>query len=127
MGETFMKKIFVVEDEPSQAELLRAILERQGEFDVVFFKDGLLAYEHIQDNLPELLILDIILPTLSGLAITRLLKFHARYKHIPILVISSITDPDLENRAAQAGADALIPKPIQINLLLSEITRISSG
>lgn len=121
-----MKKIFIAEDEPSQIELMRAALEPGKEWEVSFFQDGLQLYEHVQDNLPDMLILDIILPSLSGLAIVGLLKLHDHYAKIPILVVSSITEKDLRARVLDLGADAFLPKPLRVQDFLNQVSKLLS-
>lgn len=121
-----MKKIYIAEDEPSQVELMRAALSEQKNCDITFFTDGLKLYEHVQDDPPQLLILDIILPSLSGLAVCGLLKFHDRYGKIPILVVSSITESDLRERVLEMGADAFLQKPLPVDEFLKQVTRLLS-
>lgn len=119
-----MKNIYIAEDEPSQAELMRAALEDLHDCNVAFFADGLKLYEEVQDHPPQLLILDIILPSLSGLAVTALLKFHDHYGKIPVLVVSSITEKDLRDRVLAMGADVFLQKPLRVDEFLKEVNRL---
>ena len=73
---------------------------------------------------PDVMVLDIILPTVSGLALTRLFKFDERYKHIPILVTSSITDADITEQSIKAGAEVFLPKPFQPGQLMEHLDRL---
>jgi CheY-like chemotaxis protein len=109
------KKIFVGEDNVVHAELIRIVLELLEDCESFFFPDGLEVYQQVQREKPDLLILDIIMPRLSGLAVTRLLKYHDQFRHIPILVTSSITDGNIRERAAKAGATVFVPKPFEID------------
>jgi len=113
--------IYIAEDTPGQAELMKAALQSMEEYETHFFADGLQLYRKVLQQPPDLLVLDIILPSLSGLVISRLLKFHDNYKAIPVLMISSITDADIRERAASVGADTFLPKPYKIQDLRTAI------
>jgi CheY-like chemotaxis protein len=117
-------KIYLAEDTPVQAELMKAALHGIVGYEPYFFSDGLELYRKVLEEPPDMLVLDIILPSLSGLVIARLLKFHDQYKHIPILVVSSITDPDIKDQALSAGADRFLSKPYKIQDFLTEIAAL---
>lgn len=128
-----MRRIFIAEDTPEDALVLEAVLARTEGRQVRFFSDGLELYRTVRRDAPDLLILDIILPGLGGLALTRLLKLHDHTRHIPIVVSSSIIDPDIRERVTRAGADAFVPKPFdpdemerEVSLLLGQ-ARPTSG
>lgn len=118
------KIIYVAEDNPALIALMKAVLGRRGEYRVSFYNDGLELYQKVLEEPPEMLVLDIILPGISGLAIARLLKFHEDYRHIPILISSSITDADIKERALATGADSFLPKPFTPGDLLHEIASL---
>lgn len=115
------KKIYIAEDLPLQADLIRSALEPYEAYAPSLFRDGLEIYRRVLQERPDLLVLDIILPSLSGLAITRLLKFHDDYRNIPVLLISSITDPQIKEKCRNAGGDVFLPKPFDVSQLLELI------
>lgn len=117
-------KIYIAEDDPTLAGLLRVVLGMKKNYEVVFFTDGLDLYNQTLEAPPDLLILDILIPSVSGLAIARLLKFEDHYRHIPVLVITSITDPDIKERSKYAGADAFLAKPFNPELLLEMVEEL---
>jgi len=117
------KKIYIAEDQPLHAELIQSALEANG-YQLVVFNDGLSVYQEVQENIPDLLILDIILPNLSGLAVSSLLKFHDKYAKLPILIISSITDPNLKELTQKTGADAFMPKPFKVRDLSEKVAQL---
>lgn len=112
------KTIYIAEDNPVLVNLIQAALGANDSYVPSFFADGLELYQKVQETPPDLLVLDIILPSLSGLAISRLLKFCAPYRHIPIIIITSITDEKIHEHVAAVGADAFLPKPFRLNELL---------
>jgi len=119
--------VYVAEDQPAQAELMKTILQTQQRYQLTFFNNGLDLYRKVQESPPDLLLLDILLPMLNGLAITRLLKFQDDLQHIPILILSSITDPDIQARALKAGADAFIAKPFEVAALVEQVGKLADG
>ncbi len=104
-------QIYVVEDSPTQALGVKRALLQLPEVKVTLFHDGLEAYRAIQMKKPDLLLMDLILPSLHGMALCRLLKFHLDFKHIPLLIFSSITESDIAEQARRAGAADFLPKP----------------
>lgn len=112
------KVIYVAEDDPALTGLLQVLFKMHTQYKVSFLGDGLELYRKTLESPPDLLLLDILLPTLSGLAISRLLKFEEHYSHIPILIMSSVTDSDIREQIKHVGADIFIPKPFQPDLLL---------
>lgn len=116
-----MKKIYIVEDQPLQVDMLKAVFKNHSEYNITYFYDGLELYKKVQEDPPDMLIVDIILPTLSGMAIIKLLKLSDLYTRIPILVISSITEDDIKEQVAKAGGNDFLAKPFQIKELLSKI------
>lgn len=118
------KRIYIAEDDPAHVKLIQLTLESIHDYHLTFFPDGLALYQEVQKDPPDLLILDIILPSLSGLAIARLLKFHDNFKEIPIVIISSITDHDIQARSLQSGANVFIPKPLNLEQFPALLSRL---
>ncbi|MGV8121368.1 MAG: PleD family two-component system response regulator [Candidatus Xenobiia bacterium LiM19] len=118
--------IYVAEDNSFQTEVIRAALDAVENYETSFFADGLELYQKVQDIKPDLLILDIILPSLTGLAITRMLKFHDNYRDIPILVTSSITEETIADKVKKVGADIFLPKPFMIQDMLLLVEQMLS-
>lgn len=119
-----MALIYIAEDSPTQALRVRRILQVIEGTELKFFPDGLLAYQAAQEHPPDLMLLDLILPSLHGLAVCRLLKFHELNKRIPILIFSSITETEIAALAASVGADAYLRKPFTTEQLTQEVHRL---
>ncbi|MDP2234269.1 MAG: response regulator, partial [Actinomycetota bacterium] len=109
--------ILVAEKDPITAELEEYFLNREG-YDVHIVLDGRKAMERAEDLHPDLIILDVILPGLSGLKVCKALKENRRTAQIPVLVFSVL---DVRDRALDAGADAFLLKPIQRTELLESV------
>lgn len=119
-----MKQIYVTEDSPTQALRVAKILKFLRDVEVRFFNDGLTAYQEVLLKPPDLLLLDLILPSLHGLAVARLLKFHEDYRQIPILIFSSITERDLDQVVGSFAANSFLRKPFEAEDLLHEVCRL---
>ena len=104
-------RILVVEDSPTQAEEVRLILESEG-FQVETAGDAQAALDRIGRSSPfDLVISDIVMPGLSGYDLCSRLKSDGRTKRIPILLLTSLTEPIDVIRALEAGADSFLSKP----------------
>ncbi|MEQ8225946.1 MAG: response regulator [Candidatus Eremiobacterota bacterium] len=118
------KKIYIGEDQPVLVKLIKTALSKKEGYEPSFFQDGLDLYRKLQEEPPHMLVLDIIMPSMTGLAIARLVKFHEHYTHIPVLMMSSITDKDIRDKVEKVGANAFLPKPFNVHDLLAEIDRL---
>lgn len=118
------KKIYIGEDLSVLVKLIKIALNKKEEYVPSFFVDGLELYRKLQDSPPDMLVLDIIMPSMTGLAIARLVKFHEHYSHIPVLIMSSITDKNIRDKVEKVGANAFLPKPFKVYDLLHEIDRL---
>ncbi len=116
--------IYVVEDSPTQALGVKRTLKSLQPVEVKLFSDGLEAHRAVQSCPPDLLLMDLLVPSLHGLALCRLLKFHADFQHIPVLIFSSITEVDILEQTQAAGADAFLPKPFDPEQLVSRVRKL---
>ena len=115
-----MKKILIVEDESSISDFVKLELEYEG-YQVSIKEDGREGLKEALENDYDLIILDIMLPSMNGFEICRRLK---REKNTPIIMLSakdSVTD---KVNGLQIGADDYIPKPFAIEELLARINAI---
>lgn len=119
-------QVYVVEDSPTQALGVKRALLQLPNLKVTLFHDGLEAYRSIQKHKPDLLLMDLILPSLHGMALCRLLKFHLDFQQIPLLIFSSITEKDIAEQARQAGADEFLAKPFDPANLIQRVQAMIS-
>jgi two-component system cell cycle response regulator DivK len=114
------KRILIVEDNKIDAKLLRDILTVHG-YETFEAKDGLKAISLAWAKRPDLILMDVKLPDLSGLEVTRLLKKDDHSKHIPMIAVTAFAMEWHEREALDSGCDAYLPKPITIGGLLRAI------
>lgn len=115
--------ILVAEKDPITAELEQYFLGKEG-YDVHIVLDGRKAVDSAEKMLPDLVILDVILPGLSGLKVCTALKGNPATSDIPILVFSVL---DVRDRALDAGADAFLLKPIDQPRLIEAVKALLTG
>jgi two-component system cell cycle response regulator DivK len=107
------KRILIVEDNEVDVRLLKDILEMRG-YDTLQTDDGLEAIDLALANRPDLILMDIQLPDISGLEVTRRLRGDERSRQIPIVALTAFAMGWHEREALDSGCDAYISKPISI-------------
>ena len=114
-----MKKILIVDDEQDIVESLKFVLEVSGFVCYTAYngEDGLKLAKEI---MPDLIILDVMMPKINGYKISRLLKYDSKYKDIPILMITARSQEEDKLIGEETGADEYITKPFD----LSEVVNI---
>ena len=115
--------VLVIEDDPAMAALLRGLAERQGMF-VESRPDAMEIVATLEAVRPALLLLDINLPGVNGLVVTRELRRDERFTELPIVLVSASTDVETRTAAFVAGADDFQSKPIVAEELLRRIDRL---
>ena len=116
-------QILVVDDNPVNLKLASHVLEFAG-YKVVQAVDAEKALELIQVFPPDLILMDIGLPGMDGLTLTKILKADAQTKHILIIALTAFAMKGDEQKALEAGCDAYIAKPINTRKLPEEIAKL---
>ena len=115
--------IFIVEDDYDIAEVLRFNLEHKG-YKVIWEENGENAYGRIIKDVPDLLILDIALPGISGIKVCRYLKNNPKTEKIPIMILTAKIKKEDRDAALTAGADAFITKPFTLKEVLDKVSKL---
>jgi two-component system cell cycle response regulator DivK len=118
------KRILYVEDNAFNRKLVRDLLQRTA-YQVLEATDGDSGLAAARRELPDLVIMDIQLPRMSGLDVTRALRADATTAQIPIIVITSFALSGDEQKAKAAGATAYLAKPYSPRELLQTIRRLA--
>ncbi|OGH98790.1 MAG: hypothetical protein A2104_01390 [Candidatus Melainabacteria bacterium GWF2_32_7] len=108
------KKILIVDDEQDIVETLKFVLETEG-LNCITAYDGEEALNKAKNEKPDLIILDVMLPKINGYKVCRLLKFDAKYKDIPILMVTARSQEEDKSIGEETGADEYITKPFDID------------
>ncbi|HEY2250396.1 MAG TPA: response regulator [Planctomycetaceae bacterium] len=112
--------ILIIEDERALVEVLTYNLRKEG-FDVHSATDGQDGLRRAQTTLPDLIVLDLMLPVIEGLEVCRVLKSGARTREIPLLMLTARSEEVDEIVGFQMGADDYVTKPFKIKPLIQRI------
>ena len=107
--------ILIAEDSEDSLEMMQVLLGSKG-YDVLSAENGLEAVEVALTNFPDLILLDLQLPQLDGLAVTRNLRRHPKLKEVPIVVISGHDPLKYRQPALEAGCTDYLLKPIDFEV-----------
>jgi len=114
------KQILVVDDVAANRRMLADLLSPLG-FDIRQAIDGVDALVQIADTAPDLVIMDIVMPEMDGIAAIERLRRKPGQPHLPVIALSANASMADQDRALTAGADAFLPKPLERDLLLARI------
>ena len=119
------KKIMVVEDEQSLLTLQSMLLSVEG-YTVEGVMDGQTALDVVETMMPDLILLDIMLPEIDGLEVCRQIKANEATRHIPIIMLTEKKSKEDLVMGEQAGADMYITKPYKTSMVIETIQRFLS-
>lgn len=111
------KRILIVEDDPKLAKLMKLSFEKEG-FAVDTASDGLTGLNKARKEMPDILILDIMIPRLDGYHVCRFLKFDQKYMHIPVIMVTGKTQECDRQTGFETGANEYICKPFDMKKLI---------
>lgn len=117
------KRILVADDAPFLLAVIKDILEREG-YEVITASDGLEALNKARVEHPDAIVLDVEMPKMHGYHVCRMLKFDERYKHIPVIILTSKVEEKDKLTGLKTGADEYLTKPIGDTVLLEVIKKI---
>ena len=112
MTESKKASILVADDLAGQRLILEMLLSVDG-YDVTTVEDGKAALEFLKDHTPDLAILDVKMPYLTGIEVGDRMKRIPRLKHVPVLILTALRDEDTAQRAYDSQADEVIMKPLE--------------
>ncbi len=115
--------VMVVDDSITMRKVTTRVLER-ADFDVTTAKDGLDALEKLQDNVPDLMLLDIEMPRMDGYELATYMRNDSRMRHVPIIMITSRTGEKHRQRALEIGVERYLGKPYQEEDLLRHVQEV---
>ena len=116
------KKILIVEDNDLNLKLFRDLLSAHG-YEIAETKEGVEALALAKQFHPDLVLMDIQLPEISGLEVTRRMKADPDTSHIPIVAVTAFAMKDDEEKILKAGCQAYISKPISIGPFLHTVRK----
>lgn len=118
-----MKKILIVDDEPALRLLITATLEDEG-YELFEAEDGISGLEIACTHIPDLIILDVMMPGITGFEVCKKLKHYSKTSGIKILLLTAKGQKQDREMASEAGADYFLAKPFSPTKLLTHINEI---
>jgi two-component system cell cycle response regulator DivK len=118
------KTVMIVEDNELNMKLFNDLLEAFG-YRTIKTRDGRQAFDIVRDQRPDLVIMDIQLPEISGLDITRKLKADPDLRAIPVVAVTAFAMRGDEQRIRAEGCEAYLSKPISVQTFLDTVKRFA--
>ncbi len=118
-----VKKILIADDEPDILEIIQFNLQAEG-YEVITAKNGDEAIDQAKRHLPDLIILDIMMPGKNGIDVCNILRMQPAFKEKLIVFLSALSDEGTEIRGLETGADDYITKPIRPKILISKVNAL---
>jgi len=117
------KTVLIVEDDPLNMKLFNDLLQASG-YDILQSIDGKDALDLAREHHPDLIIMDIQLPEVSGMDYTKMLKADDALKDIPVLAVTAFALKGDEEKILEAGCDGYIAKPITVPNFLKKVEKL---
>lgn len=117
------KKILIADDEPDILEIIQFNLAAEG-YEVIKAKNGDEAIEQAKKQLPDLIILDVMMPGKTGIETCNILRAQPAFKETLIIFLSALSDEGTEIRGLESGADDYLTKPIRPKILISKVVAL---
>ncbi|MCH7542460.1 MAG: response regulator [Proteobacteria bacterium] len=117
------KKVLIVEDNELNLKLFRDLLEAHG-YETLQTKDGMEVMQLARDHKPNLILMDIQLPEVSGLEVTKWIKEDEELKSIPVIAVTAFAMKGDEEKIREGGCEAYIAKPISVTNFIEVIEKV---
>jgi len=122
MLQVMPKKVLIVEDNELNMKLFNDLLEAHG-YETLQTQDGFKALEMAREHMPDLILMDIQLPEVSGLEVTKWLKDDEDLAAIPVVAVTAFAMKGDEERIREGGCEAYLSKPITVMTFIDTVRR----
>lgn len=116
------KKVLIVDDEQDIVETLKFVIETKG-YECLCAYDGEEGLMLAKQEMPDLIILDVMMPKINGFKISRLLKYDNKYKDIPILMVTARSQDEDKLIGEETGVNEYVTKPFEIDEIMKKIDK----
>lgn len=123
MSESGATRILLVEDDPAVRRILALQLQTRG-FDVRTATDGAAGFQALQQDLPDCVVLDLMMPVMDGFELLKRIRSLGRTANLPVLVLTASEDDRHRLRSQQYLADAYVNKPYELDRVILTIDRL---
>lgn len=121
-----MTKILIIDDSPTETQLLSGMMEKNG-FEVLTSENGADGIEVAQSQLPDLILMDVVMPGMNGFQATRKLTKTKETAHIPVIIITTKDQETDRIWGMRQGAKSFLTKPVNESKLISTINSLLEG
>jgi diguanylate cyclase (GGDEF)-like protein len=105
-------KIMIVDDEPINIDVVQAFLEDEKYYNFITVEDSTQAMSVLQDTRPDLLLLDLMMPEVSGFDLLAAVRAHPQFQYLPVIILTASTDVESKLKALDLGATDFLAKPL---------------
>ncbi len=124
MTEQETHTILVVDDDPALQKLVVSLIRRAG-METLSAIDAHEAAKHLEgDILPDLILLDLMLPEISGIQFLQKIRAKEQYNTVPVIILSALADPEQIREGLESGADRYLTKPYLANNLIKTVREV---
>jgi len=113
-------RVLIVDDEPLARDTLEALLYREG-YELLFAINGIDAIQRMKELAPDVILLDVMMPQMTGYEVCQYLKNSPEFRHIPIILVTALDGSDELVRGLDAGADEFLSKPVNSQELRARV------
>lgn len=118
------RRILIVEDEKDMQDVMRTLLERVG-YEIISAYDVATAVQILRGKpLPDVMLLDLMLPEISGLELLRQIRAKDVFDDLPVIIVSALADPDQIRKGFDLGADRYVTKPAIAHNLVKTVQEV---
>jgi len=117
------RKVLIADDEPDIIEILRYNLEKEG-YTVVTAKNGDEAIDRARQSLPDLIVLDMMMPRKSGLEVCEILRMQPAFRDTLIMFLTALNDEATQIKSFSSGADDYVSKPVSPSVFVSKVNAL---
>jgi two-component system, OmpR family, response regulator len=122
--ESGRKKVLVVDDDAEIVELFADVLNRDGRFEVKTAATGYDAGVLTQEFMPDLVILDYMLPDINGNVVCQTIRNNPKFEHMKVIIVSGVVNQEEINDLLKAGANDFVKKPFNIEKLIERMVEL---
>jgi CheY-like chemotaxis protein len=117
------ERILIAEDDFGTREIIRRVLEKN-QYDVITAENGEIALQKVFDEMPDIILTDVVMPEMEGYDLCKRIKSHPQTRHIPVIMLTGQDELESELRGLEVGADDYILKPVEPKRLIARLTVI---
>lgn len=119
-----MLKVLIIDDEPEVHDFVKDVLGVNKNIEIRSVYDGFSAGMVVGEYMPDLIVLDLLLPGIDGFKVCANIKNNSKFKNIKVLIVTGYDSPEYKEKAVKSGADDYLPKPIELHLFREKVNKL---